>query len=215
MSKVDSLVKIKQLWAAPDLSLYDKATAISEEYYSANLDLSGTAEFIGATPSELDSLLSLSELDDDMLRQVSDTNPPITTWMILANASEEEFQAALEEIGAGRNGTDAAESIGERVYSAMIQVAGPTTEQALTNLAPDVIYAMAKRAEEFKSLPPRELKALKSFGAQRKRGKVLSEKQVSWMKSMFERMSESKAIVRGGIDSDQDKCDTVLDALEL
>lgn len=215
MSKVESLVSIKKLWNDVSLSLFERATAIAEEYYSASLDLAGTAEFIGATPSELDSLLSLSELDEDMLRQVSNVNPPITTWMILANASEEEFQAAIQEMGGKNDDASPTESLGERLYAAMIQAAGPTTEQVLASLSPEVIYAMAKRAEEFKVLPDRELKALKSFAAQRRRGKVLSEKQVNWMRSMFERMVEAKAIVRGGIDSDQEMCDAVLDALEL
>ena len=215
MSKVESLVSIKKLWGDASLSLYERATAISEQYYSANLDLAGTAEFIGATPSELDSLLSLSELDDDMLRQVSDAKPPITTWMILANASDEEFQAAIREVSDVREDARTSEPLGERLYTAMIQAAGPTTEQVLATLSPDVIYAMAKRAEDFKALPARELKPLKSFGAQRKRGKVLSEKQVNWMKSMFERMVDAKAIARNGIDSDQEMCDIVLDALEL
>ena len=215
MSKVDSLYNIKRIWKDESLSLYDKVTTIADEYYSSNLDLAGTAEFIGATPSELDSLLSLSELEDDMLRRVSDAKPPITTWMILANASKEEFEAAIQEIGGARVSEEVTESLGERLYAAMIHAAGPTTEQALSSLPPDVIYAMAKRAEEFKALPARELKVLKSFGGQRKRGKVLSEKQVSWMKSMFERMVEAKAIARDGIDADQEMCDVVLEALEL
>lgn len=215
MSKVDSLYNIKRIWKDESLSLYDKVTTIADEYYSSNLDLAGTAEFIGATPSELDSLLSLSELEDDMLRRVSDAKPPITTWMILANASKEEFEAAIQEIGGARVSEEVTESLGERLYAAMIHATGPTTEQALSSLPPDVIYAMAKRAEEFKALPARELKVLKSFGGQRKRGKVLSEKQVSWMKSMFERMVEAKAIARDGIDADQEMCDVVLEALEL
>ena len=215
MSKVDSLYNIKRIWKDESLSLYDKVTTIADEYYSSNLDLAGTAEFIGATPSELDSLLSLSELEDDMLRRASDAKPPITTWMILANASKEEFEAAIQEIGGARVSEEVTESLGERLYAAMIHATGPTTEQALSSLPPDVIYAMAKRAEEFKALPARELKVLKSFGGQRKRGKVLSEKQVSWMKSMFERMVEAKAIARDGIDADQEMCDVVLEALEL
>ena len=129
--------------------------------------------------------------------------------------SEEEFQAAIHEMRGMQSSAGTTESLGERLYTVMIQAAGPTTEQTLASLSPEVIYAMAKRAEEFKALPAKELKALKSFGAQRRRGKVLSEKQVSWMKSMFERMVEAKAIVRNGIDSDQELCDIVLDALEL
>lgn len=215
MSKVDSLVSIKNLWKDTTLSLYDKATAISEEFYSANLDLAGAAEFIGATPSELDSLLSLSELEEDMLRQVSDAMPPVTTWMFLANASEEELQAAIKEIGAKRKSAETTESLGERLYAVMIQVAGPTGDQVLANLTPDVLFAMAKRAEAFKATTDKNIKALKSFGMWRKRGKLLTDKQVKYLRSILNQLVSAGAIKRNGIDSDQEMCDIVLDALEL
>lgn len=215
MSKVDSLVSIKNLWKDTTLSLYEKATAISEEFYSANLDLAGAAEFIGATPSELDSLLSLSELEEDMLRQVSDAMPPVTTWMFLANASEEELQAAIKEIDDKRKGTGTTASLGERLYTAMIQVAGPTGDQVLANLTPDVLFAMAKRAEAFKATSAKNINALKSFGMWRKRGKLLTEKQVKYLRGILNQLVSAGAIKRNGIDSDQEMCDIVLDALEL
>lgn len=215
MSKVDSLVSIKRLWKDATISLYDKATSISEEFYSANLDLAGAAEYIGATPSELDSLLSLSELEEDMLRQVSDAKPPVTTWMFLANASEDELQAAIKEIGERKQGTETVESLGERLYAAMIQVAGPTPDQVLANLTPDVLFAMVKRAEAFKATSEKNIKALKSFGMWRKRGKTLTDKQVKYLRSILSQLVSAGAIKRNGIDNDQEMCDIVLDALEL
>lgn len=215
MSKFESLERIKGLWKDTSLSLFDKVSAISDEYYSENLDLAGTAEFIGATPSELDSLLSLSELDEEMLRQVSDANPPITTWMILANASDEEFQAAIQTISGNENGAKTAESLGERLYTVMIQAAGPTPDQALANLTPDVLFAMAKRAESFKATSPKNIKALKSFGSWRRRGKCLTEGQVKYLRGILDQMIGCGAIKRDGIDSDQEMCDIVLDILEM
>lgn len=217
MSKVESLVNIREFWNDRSLTLYKRVRQISEEYYSSNLKLDSTAAYIGATPSELDSLLALSELDDDLLHRVSDANPPITTWMILANASEDELSAAIKELEEVRSQrrSERLESVEERLYSAMIQVSGPTPEQLLSTLSCDVIFAMANRAEAFKVLTDKNLKALKSFGMWRKRGKTLTEKQVKYMKSILTQMVDVGVIVRGGIDKDQEMCDSVLDALGM
>ena len=217
MSKVESLVRISECWNDDKLSLYDKARIVSEEYYSAGLKLDATAAYIGATSSELDSLLTLSELDDDLLRQVSDSQPPITTWIILANASDEELTAAIKELSGGRNrrNRDDRELVEERLYYAMIQISGPTPEQVLSTLSCDVIFAMAKRAESFNVLSAKNIKALKSFGMWRKRGKTLTDKQTKYLQDMLTQMAEAKAITRDGIGDDQSMCDIVLDALGM
>ena len=218
MDKVESLVLARECWQDASKSLFERVMEISDLYYEANLDLASTAAYIGATPTELDSLLSLSELDEELLRRVSDVRPPVTTWLMLANASDEELEAALKELAEGRErrGADRPEggsTADERTFSAMLSASGPTTEQILSTLDPAVIRAMAKRADQFKALPDKELKAMKSFGGQRGRGKVLSEKQVKWFRDMLERMADAGAIARGGIDADQAMCDQVLDAL--
>lgn len=217
MNKVEALVNIDQVWNDRTLSLYDKVHQISEEYYSAGLKLDATAAHIGATPSELDSLLALSELDDDVLQLVSDAQPPITAWLMLASASDDEIRAAVTEMSDGRNrrqiGDD--KSVEERLYSAMIEVGGPTTEQVLSTLPYDVIGAMAKRAEAFKALTPKSLKALKSFASWRRRGKTLTERQTSYLKSMLTQLAEADVIVRDSIDGDKEECDIVLDALGM
>lgn len=217
MGKVESLLKIRECWNNADLSLYEKASIVAEEYYSTSLKLDATSAYIGATPSELDSLLALSELDDELLQKVSDANPPITTWMIIANASDEEIIAAIEEMSGGRNRRkpDDVDSIEERLFSAMIQVGGPTQEQVLSTLPYEVIGSMVKRAEAYKALTPRNLKALKGFASWRRRGKTLTEKQTSYLKSILSQLVEAKAIEREGIDKDQEYCDIVLNALEM
>lgn len=217
MGKVESLLRIQELWSDTSLSLRSKATDIAEEYYSAGLTLDATSAYIGATPSELDSLLALSELDDDLLQMVSDANPPITAWMILANANGEEIQAAVKEMSGGRNRRrpEDVDSIEERLFSAMIQVSGPTQEQVLSTLPYEVIGAMAKRAEAYKALTPRNLKALKSFASWRRRGKTLTEKQTNYLKSILMQLVDAEVVKRDGIDKDQEYCVAVLDALEM
>lgn len=199
------------------MSLRDKATLISEEFYSTSLKLGSTAAYIGATPSELDALLSLSELDDEVLEKVSETNPPKTTWMMLANASDEELDVALSELRNRRTRDDSPrnETLDERVFSAMVQIAGPTQEQILSVLKPDIISAMVKRAESYNTLAPKNLSALKSFASWRKRGKPLTEKQTAYLKSILTQLVDSSVIVRDSIDGDKEACDFVLDTLEM
>lgn len=67
MNKAEALVRIKQVWNDRSVLLGNKIDEISSLFYSEGLDLSSTAAYIKATPSELDALLSLSELNQDIL----------------------------------------------------------------------------------------------------------------------------------------------------
>lgn len=96
MNKVEALDQIKTNWEDKDIKLGDKISSISDLFYSEGLDLSGTAAFIKATPSELEALLSLGALNSEILDMISDVNPPKTTWTMLGNASDEEIIEALQ-----------------------------------------------------------------------------------------------------------------------
>jgi len=215
MGKTESLMHVREIWDNQNLTVFDKASDISAEYYTANLELASTAAYIGATPSELDALLSLSELDDDVLKKVSESNPPITTWMILASASDDEILAAVEELkdASQKRLTDNLESVEERLYTVMVQVAGPTPEQSLASIPCDVLLAMSKRAKDYKALSEKEINFLSSAGNYRRAGKILTNKQVKWVKDILSRLADAEVIKHNGIDSDQAMCDAALDAL--
>lgn len=217
MGKAESLITIEECWRSPDMSLFDKSTRIAAEYYSSNLRLNATAAYIGATPSELDALLALSELDEEMLQLISEANPPITTWMMLASASDEEVVAAIREMEGGRNRRDPhdARSVEQRLFSVMIEVSGPTQDQVLSTLPYNVLMDMYNRAQAFKALTDRNTNAIKSMGNYRRRGKPLTPKQVKYLKSLLTDLVNANAITRNGIDDDQESCDIVLDALEM
>lgn len=218
MGATESLMKIYEYWTDDNSTLRDKARLISEEYYSTSLKLDATAAYIGATPSELDALLSLSELDDEDLTRISDAKPPITTWMMLATASEEELSSALRALNEERSRsirTHATGTIEERLYTAMVQVAGPTKEQILSTFPYDVIFAMVKRAEAYKALSPKDSKALKSFGSWRKSGKPLTDRQTTYLHGILTKLVSAGVIMRDSIDGDKEQCDFVLDTLEM
>ena len=98
MNKVEALEEIKRIWSDSNILLGDKINDISSLFYSEGLDLAGTAAFIKATPSELDALLSLGDLDEGILNLISKVNPPKTTWTMLGNASDEEVIEALNAL---------------------------------------------------------------------------------------------------------------------
>lgn len=215
MSKLDSLTIIKDAWNSAGYSLFERAMIISEEYYKAGMDLASTAAFIGATPTELDSLLTLSELDDSLLQKVSDVRPPKTSWMMLASANDDEIIAAVDALAnkMPSTGCTHGSSIDERLYSAMIHVAGPTSEQLLASASHEMLSAMAERAAAYKAIPEKEIKFLNSVASSRKRGKILTQKQIKWLKDILNRMADGKTITRDGIDADQAFCDIALDIL--
>ena len=134
---------------------------------------------------------------------------------MLASANDEEIAAAIDALSAQKQSSEnhGNECIEERLYSAMINVAGPTTEQLLASAPHDLLKAMAERAKAYKAIPDKEIKFLNSVASSRKRGKVLTQKQVKWLKDILARMADGGAITHDGIDSDQAYCDTALEML--
>lgn len=132
MNKINALEEINRIWNNREILLGDKINNISELFYSEGLDLSATAAYIKSTPSELDALLSLSELSQPILDRISKINPPKTTWMMLGNASEEEINQALEALEKGEYSTKSNcnnYTFSEFIYNKMIEVSEPKIEQ--------------------------------------------------------------------------------------
>ena len=126
MDKIEALDNIKNVWNQKNISLAEKVYKISNDFYSANLNLMSTAAYIKATPSELDALLSLSELDDDIIEKISTINPPKTTWIMLANANCDELDEALAAMKSKKNSKVL---YSELVYKSMIDISGPTPQR--------------------------------------------------------------------------------------
>ena len=214
MNKTDALETIKEAWNNDSLSLGEKIIQISTAYYAAGLDLSGTSAYIHATESELNSLLELSEFDDDIIDSISKVNPPKTTWTVLSSASDEEVEHALKLLSTKEQIEQRSSSSDELVYYAMIEVSGPTIEQKIGNLSGDTLKHALKKGGDFGALSDWDTKFLKSIAAQKKRGKVLSEKQVNSLARILNKLVDKEVIKHDSIDGDQDICDEILEALE-
>ena len=216
MDKLEALEAIKGAWYDKSLKLGDRIIAISTDFHSAGLDLATTAAYIKSTPIELEALLELGELDDEMINRLSEINPPKTTWTMLVNANDEEFEQALNAISDGKTksvDTTNDVTLSEYVYQKMLEISGPTIEQKVGNLSGDDLKHAFTKGENFNALSDWEKKFLKSIAAQKKKGKVLSDKQIVQLIKILNNLVEKKAIVKNSIDGDQDICDRILDAL--
>ena len=212
MDKIDALELIKKTWDSESLSLEDKIITVSDAFYAVGLDIATTANFIKTTPAEFYAFLSLSNLDEDMIRMISDANPPKTTWPLLSSGNDEEIKKALTALSATSRSQN--ESISEFIYQQMIEVAGSTSEQLISELTGGELFTLAKKAKSFTSVTPNTLKILNNLAGQKKRGKVLNENQLALLKNLLNNLADNKVIQRNSIDGDKELCDKVLDALE-
>ena len=217
MSKYEVLEDIKQIWSNDSLSLTEKVRGVSNAYYSIGLDLLTAATYIKETPAELDAILSLGALEDDILERISEINPPKTTWPLLANASREESLQALSALE--KNKTKLSEkqmpyALSQFVYSQMVEVSGPTSEQKIGMISGDDLFHLWEKNKSFKALSDKEAKFLGSVAHQRKRGKTLTPKQLKWLNDILLTLRDKKVIQRDSIDGDQEICNRILDLLE-
>lgn len=211
MDKYEALEVIKEAWDNNDLSLEEKIIKISDAFYSVGLDIATTANYIKATPAEFDVFLSLSNLDDEIIAEISKANPPKTIWLLLASGNDDEIKkglAALSNSSKLKN-----ESVCEFIYQQMIEVAGDTPEQQISQLTGDELFYLANKAKSF-SMSDKELKFLNSVAGQKKRGKVLSDKQIEVLITIFHSFADNKVIQRDSIDGDGELCDKILDAID-
>lgn len=216
MDRFEALKRIDAAWNNDSLSLGEKITSISSDYYAVGLDLATTAAFIKATPAELDALLSLSELDDDIIKTISEVDPPKTTWALLANASDDEIRQALKALTQAKNTHDEKQTItsmSKFVYQQMLDVAGPTPEQLVGMLTGNELGHALKKGQDFNALTDWENKFFKSVVAQKKRGKALSDKQLAKLIQILTELANRGVIKRDSIDGDEAICDKILEAI--
>lgn len=216
MSTYESLQRIKAAWYDKSLPLGEKIKTISSVFSGSGLDFSGTAAYLRVTPSELDAMLALSDLDDEAIDEISRVNPPKTTWIMLASASDNELKGALDALE--RNSSAAPtervkSSIAEYVYTTMMEVTGPTVEQKVAELSGDDLLHALKKGSEFNALTTWDAKFLNSISSQKKRGKVLTGKQAEQLVRILGNLVDAGAIKRDSIDGDTEICCRILDAL--
>ena len=216
MNRIEALEIIKETWNA-DCSLKDKIIIISTNFYASGLDLASTAAYIKATPIELDLLLSLSELNDDIIDLLSEVNPPKTTWTMLVSANEKEIYEALRALQKNEKKSDKNNSnytFSEFVYQKMLEVSGPTVEQKVSKITGKDLLYLHKKATDYGVLNTWQSNFLRSVANQKKMGKVLSEKQITNLIKILKELIDKNVIKKDSIDGDQEICDMIMEALK-
>ena len=212
MNKLEALELIKKAWDKKNLSLKDKIDTISEVYYAVGLDVATTATFIKATPAEFDAFLSLSNLNDDIMIEISKANPPKTTWPLLASGNDEEIKKALTALSSSTRIKTKNESFCTFTHRQMIEVAGDTPEQLISQLTGDELWKLKTKAEIF-NIRRWDVNFLTSLTRQKNEGRVLSNNQINTLIGVLNRLVDNHVIQRNSIDGDNELCDKVLDAI--
>ena len=219
MNKVDALQNIKNKWDSKTSTLYEKVVDISSWFYEAGLDVSGTAAYIKATPAEFSIMLSLSELDDELISKISAVDPPKTTWAFFANANEEEILGAIEALS---NKDKLEKEIGpaftysEYIYQKMTEISGPRMEIKVFNaLNGTEIWGLYKKGSDYNVLNDNfDKRFFTSISRLKRQGKNLSDRQLEVFIEKIKYLIEKGVITRSSIDGDEELCNRILDIVE-
>lgn len=208
----DPLAGLELAWTSADLTLAERVRVVSHLHAQSRMTIAGTARMMGGTAVEVQALLELAALDDGDLDLVSTADAPPTTWLLFAGADQRAIRAGVEALSVVRNdGVPPA----IRVYEAMKLAVGPTLDERISSIPGSTLSHLAKKSKQYGALADRPQKFLASVAAQKKTGKVLTEKQLVWLKSVLFDLVDAGVVSPESIDGDQSICDEVLSALAL
>lgn len=202
--------QLEEAWQArSSLTLGEWAVGVSTAFYNSQIGIESAAKHLQVQLAEFESTLGLATMPDDDLELVSKVNPPVTTWLFLTEVPTEELPKALREISSG----SASLSPGQRIQEFLHRLVGSSVTDRFSALDSKVFIHLARKAEDFGELRPKDWAALKSFGTQLKTGKTLSFKQVNYAHSLFNKLYENGVITKSSKDGDQEILDTALQAI--
>ena len=212
MEQNRALAKIKETWGKSELSLDEKINTISVLFDKAGLDITTTAIFIEVTPAEFDAFLSLSKLDKNIIKEISNVNPPKTTWPLLASGNDVEIKKALAALSDSTKPKKNNETSSEIAVRNMRDGSGDTSEELLSKLTVNDLYYLAKKAKHF-FIEDWDINFLVSIAKQKTRGKVLSIPQIEILIKILNNLVDNNVVKRNSIDGDKELCYKVLDAI--
>jgi hypothetical protein len=206
---VDAIEGVVVAWNDQEISLAERARAVSRLFMKARLTLEGAGRLCNASPASIHALLELSTMEDDDLQLVSDASPPVTTWLLFAGADSESIRAGISAFVSLAAGQPALAS----VYDAMQRDLGPTVHDRLASVSGEALAHLAKKAKEYGKLNDWQRRFLASVAVQRRTGKRLTEPQLEKLKEALIELVDGGVVRHGSPDNDQTLCDEVLSAL--
>jgi len=201
---------LEEAWGERNSSdLGEWAAKVSSAFFEAKISPESAARLLGTQLAEFEATLALASLEDGDLDIVSKANPPVTTWLFLADCSSEDLPLLLKDIS-----TEGDEkSFGQRAQAFLAKLRGPSISDKFAELDSQVFTHLAKKAERFGVLRPKDISALKSFGSRLRGGKPLTPRQVSYAHSLLNQLYDHGVVSSSSRDDDAEVMTKVLELL--
>jgi hypothetical protein len=163
---------------------------VSEAVSQLGLGLSRSAKLVDVTSAEMFAIMKLATLPDESIKLFKSKTPPKTTWLLLASASPEEIELALNILEVLKRG----QSPFEAVKSQLTTQAPEQLWVSATQLPPEALKLAAGLAEEYSALTPRQRTALKNFAAKAKKGDEFTIPQAKFLSDLLKLLVEQGVV---------------------
>lgn len=96
---MNSNLPIVEAWSERNQSTISEwVKRISDIFANSQSSVIATARVLKVHPAELFAVLNLATLEDDLLEKISESSPPITTWLSLSKADATGIEAGLQAL---------------------------------------------------------------------------------------------------------------------
>jgi hypothetical protein len=205
---VDEQADLKSAWEASEVGFADWVVGVADAYERTDMSLEAASTLVSVNPAEFEAVLHLATMDEDDLRFIAEDVPPKSTWFLLAGATSQGVREAL----AALKESDGRPSF-EVVEAALREAQGPSEEDRVAALPPEIFKHLAAKADQYKALNPGARRALASFGTRLKGGRPLTPRQLAWATDLLEALADARVVARDSPDDDVEICNLVLDAI--
>ena len=217
MTRIDPISELAGIWPYDGTTRFsDWVMRVAGNSYSSSLPLEAVARIMGCTIAELQGLLRLSFLEPERLERLDEVTSKATTWFLFADVqSDEEFHAGLDALKHLKDG----ESAFSAVLAAMNELAAPNVFERIRSLSSGCFWHLAHKAKEYDVLSKKgraflaQVAKLKTLADRNRKELALSEKQLDWLLALLWELVQKGVVSRNSVDSDQEYCDAVLEAL--
>lgn len=201
---------LEEAWGMrSSVALGEWAAKVSSAFFDAKISPETAARLLGTQLAEFEAALALATLEDSDLEIVSKANPPVTTWLFLAECSSEDLPLLLDDIS---NESDE-KSFGQRAQAFLAKLRGPSMSDRFAELDSQTFTHLAKKAERFGVLRAKDITALKSFGTRLRGGQPLTPRQVNYAHSLLGQLYEHGVVSSSSRDGDDATMSQVLKLL--
>jgi hypothetical protein len=203
-------VKLAKIWKQSDSMPFNEwVDAVSTEVMQSGLGVLRSARLIDVQPAEVLAVLKLASLEPEVLSEFSNRVPPRTTWLALADATQDEIIECLDALKKRPKGLFPSKVLGEHI----VTNSDSETWERVLEIPASTLQHMYDKSVQYGCLDVKPSGALKNFARRKKNGQAFSLPQAQYLKDILNKMVDAGAISRATHDDDQILCNQVLNAL--